>query len=1689
MDGGSPRKELSPAPEESVKDSGNERTSSPYATGGGGFALEHQYGALALVHLLTGDPIPELGNDAAVTLVSFQAAYESAVDDLVLHGLCGDGSERRVAVAVRRKPRLVPSDVSSVELFASFLEVATEHGEDLNSGRWRLALVSVQSTPVHQLGELAAIARAEPHSRAFREGVTRPRRTTQKVRQRLVQVDRLFAAAAEHLGIDGKSVDDLTWRVLKSLTIRLVRLEPPDESDRSILVARLRRETQDESVSTASQLFDSLAHKASRFAPQAARVDEAMLRRELTGTVQLRRSSGHGDGWAMLDRLSQRLRDRVGTDLRGRTGERLWINRNDARGALALAIEAAGQVSRGESPSLVVTGEPDVGKSSLSLEATSQVEGSDLAVVALSLRDLPSNAAELEHVLGGSIKEILCGVEVRSSRVLLLDGAEAALEGRGEILQDIATAAMEAGLGIVAVTRSDGEEAVADALLRASETASGTRVKPARVLVEELQPKEILQVVGAFGALKRIAEDPRSRWLLGRPGLVNLLLKIEVDYQFGDGALSEADVYAAVWSGLVRQGESTPIGGAGPDEREEALLELARQQLMPGNRGVGATAHVLPSLRSDGLLLPAGPTSPWQPGDQFANDLVRDFALVRLFLREGYELLEESGAPRWALRAVRLACMATMASAGEESERVRIAEERRFEQIAASAGERWAELPLEATLLLEGPLFRAWPALSEGGQDGLRDLIRIARQRYVSAGVAQPAALRPLMTMICSKWYALEGTIGYEIRKRINELTLEWLRGLLLQSEETYPLRTELRRLLLAQDREKRDEFAVEAMASLGSDLDESVEQWLRSLAAHSPGRLSPAVEPVFAVMSLVRHSPDLLAHLTEAYYIVIPDDDDPWQQESLIFNDGIRHHANHDHAFMGPLASWQYGPFAILLSANPILGLRTISRILNHAAKARVEQVKSVQSQGVDQTVDEYERELYLAGVGKRKCLGDSQVWRWYRGSAVGPSPCVSALLAVERFADARLSAGLQPGEVAKLLLKDCYNLAMPGLVVGFLARHSDIQHDELDSWLSQPDVWQLEFDRIANEGRLHIQGPEAYQDDLREARRRTPQEIVSAQVAKALIEDDEDRIASLRLCGQRLMQGARGMISGLEQEDGSRDYEIDSLVTAGNWAAAFDPENYRLRRLADGRVEFSVELPAELAAAKESHDLKMAQVAKDLHLLSTYGYKESRRSESSTIREDLAHGRSVLENPPEDGLDPLVGPAAVAASAILAYSDGRLALNPDEIRWAAELLVACALPRSHAWVDVEESMYIMGADRSAAAAVPVLLLLSAGGEQGVPARREVSKGLGACTTSQFLEVRQVAAQAMKEVWEAKCAKSGLLRRCFHREALKAVEAGIRDCRIGPRGKDGRRHIAKLKGRLLPALQSVPADEIVLSRFGAPLIALSDAAISNCCIAGRAKRNLIALLDAHARAAAAQDPQYYLRPSPWEEMHSVAVTLFSLAARGDKAPLVGQLETLMVNTAALQHLLRDLLEVVTYDDAMRAELPSVWPAVMTTVLDALDSGSDLGSDDFYTERVLAHLIPHPEVKSSDPKMDLTVKNAIDDWLDPATIDETVGRWIALARGWPMCADAAIQLIRAGEVNWQASVGLSWIHKLTDEVGGRLANQCWYLMAWLQDISDFDGLQPRERVMVQHIVDELATHGDDRAVRMQREQE
>ena len=136
------------------------------------------------------------------------------------------------------------------------------------------------------------------------------------------------------------------------------------------------------------------------------------------------------------------------------------------------------------------------------------------------------------------------------------------------------------------------------------------------------------------------------------------------------------------------------------------------------------------------------------------------------------------------------------------------------------------------------------------------------------------------------------------------------------------------------------------------------------------------------------------------------------------------------------------------------------------------------------------------------------------------------------------------------------------------------------------------------------------------------------------------------------------------------------------------------------------------------------------------TMALAQGRAVPADSLLADLADARDLAGEPPQDGPVRIIDPvAAVAAAAVIAHARGQIAVPAWELSWAASIVIEVAASPWRHPLDSEYSMHPMGADRSAAAALP-LLLLPALSEAGTdPA--ELSEALQRCATSAPDEVR----------------------------------------------------------------------------------------------------------------------------------------------------------------------------------------------------------------------------------------------------------------------------------------------------------------------------------------------------------------
>ena len=680
----------------------------------------------------------------------------------------------------------------------------------------------------------------------------------------------------------------------------------------------------------------------------------------------------------------------------------------------------------------------------------------------------------------------------------------------------------------------------------------------------------------------------------------------------------------AVWSGLVRRDGRSDRGS--PDAREAALLRLADNVLCGGatlDAVIGIDDGALAGLRRDGLLR-ASVDDPFKIGPEFAHDEVRRYAIARLLLAEGApaEKILQAGAPRWSLGAARLACQALLAEPDMAALPVRgrfMSLQASFDALAEAHDEkRWGDVPGEALLTLADPnelLIDAWPDLSADHPDGRPRIARLLDQRHRDDnGLIRVNAVEPIIALLLkddAPWSAgeyaqnllrdwlhahifAETAAGHQLRVLLRQRLVQMcaeadqrLEDRQLAAAAARAARTpeeieQERRALEDREslfaaigyggRERRerpevpreitDEVVVELLALLGPDLGDEGEAILHRIAKDAPWDLSPALEQPFTPWALAQFKQGVLAELTEAYYI---DDEVDGSCGYDLFEGGIRRHAG---SVWLPMAGWSRGPFANLFRSDFRNGVRVLNRMLNHAAlvhaRSMVRPAPWEPPVNVD-GIDEYRVELTIMGE-RRVYVGDAQVWCWYRGTTVGPYPCISALLAVERACDQWIEAGAPIKAVVWMLLEGCENLAMVGLIVGLLVRHLRDSGDLLDPYLAEPWIWSYEVTRVAHEDSGFVANTEGV--TAPERRRWSLREAAGFMVIGA----NGERTAELRAVGERLVANARSQIelvladpTGNSAADISETIDEQLMVVRG-WASGLDRENYAAHEASDG-------------------------------------------------------------------------------------------------------------------------------------------------------------------------------------------------------------------------------------------------------------------------------------------------------------------------------------------------------------------------------------------------------------------------------------------------------------------------------------------------------------------------------------------
>jgi hypothetical protein len=1517
------------------------------------------------------------------------------------------------------------------------------------------------------MSTLTEVARRQPGRVSFEAAINASRAYSSKVRSRLRNIDEIVEAALEHLDLENEKRQDakvLSWELLRGLFIIDLQLEGDVAPGRTNVVARLQTLTGD--TSRAEDLRLRLVEIASQAAIRAGAITRAMVRRELRSFGLLGASPGFGLAQPQISLLESELQHRTQRSLPVLGANSFTLDRSHH---LRELVELISTTPVGGA--VVVRGEPDVGKSALTLAAVDAIRASGGVALAMSLRDLPRQAVSLKAALGLVPADLLAAAPSAPMSVLALDGAEVVQEGESGTVGAFLDAALAVGMTTVLVVRDDAAGAVIELLKR---RGIGN---PLEFSVGPLSNTEIDALVQAIPALARLTADPRAVWLLSRVGLVELLLKAAP----GGGGLpetlsSEAEIFATVWSSLIRQDEKM-VGGISPDDRESALINVAHQ-LLDGTPRHSANGAALASLRSDGILLSQGRTTMWDAGDRFFSDVLRDFATARLLIRHGLQVVVASPAPRWAIRATRLFAQTRLAPAvvrgdsiAERWTQLRV----EFSELSSVHGARWAELPWEALLTAgwaDQALQELTPMLLDDA-DMRAEVIRTLDLRFSQAGVCDPFIGAPMVSWLVDTPGMLDRSGSYR-RNPVFELVASWLRGvarLEVAGQDLTPyraLRSRVRDVLMQREIEHGENERLESLALLGSESNESSAAALRAFAQSTPAHLAPVVESPDVAMLLSKQDPALLAELSEAYYIGQPIEDERW---SSFHDGGIR---GHEGGGLGiPLAAWYRGPFLPLLRGDSTRGLTLIHRMLDRGARGRMDTLRDRGPWSGEPTpirpADEGVQ-MELPGSVGRVLVGDSQVWSWYRGSSVGPSPCMSALFSLEMFLDELVQMDFSLRDIAAWLLRKATTLATVGLAYGFLVRHIERISDELDGFLAVPGIWELEFGRVTSEGLLHVQGPNAPKLAGHERRRWTPYEVATRLVVATAQRGDDEAIERLRGVGRRLIEAAGGELAP---------------PYVRQWAAHLDMDSYSLRAK-DGHHVLELKVPEDVAQALTSAQEYSERVAEMYRLqnryrprwITPYRIALAIPPEGPELADDFRIARELEHEASGDPPDVLRALSGVAAAVIQRVAND-LSVPDMSVEWAISFLVSCATdPYISAWG--ADQFFSDGADRQAALAVPLVLLRTDDEELSAEPPSDAIETLvwiaSALTTSAgspTVEVRQNAAEGLRVISGQPCwhIEDG---RCWHDFLWQAIEAGARSVALGAPSEDGRRKIEPIPGDVVEALAKRPARDLMLTHIAPAAICTLDAARNETCIKARAERLRDALLEAYARAARHWAEKGY--DWRYEQQASFASALLRWAEVADRPVIVEIAERLHTSPDAQADYLHALIIVATHETHFVSTLVTVWPQLMEGGLARL-RGVSRARHLHRAEKLLQNLIPSPRAFGYTEDLDATLERARANWFSRIAVSEHIDEWLARARGQMACVDSLVGFLQALPLEEQVVPGLEWVHRLVVDENGTALTSGFLLLGWLTRLRDSSILRLESRPTYRAIVDALVLSG------------
>jgi hypothetical protein len=770
------------------------------------------------------------------------------------------------------------------------------------------------------------------------------------------------------------------------------------------------------------------------------------------------------------------------------------------------------------------------------------------------------------------------------------------------------------------------------------------------------------------------------------------------------------------------------------------------------------------------------------------------------------------------------------------------------------------------------------------------------------------------------------------------------------------------------------------------------------------------------------------------------------------------------------PLAAWYRGPFLPLLRADFQRTLQLINRMLERGATTRVEVLRRLTSMAGAADTDMDGFDLQVLGANRRKLMGDSNVWSWYRGSSVGPYPCMSALLSLELFMDGCVRSGLKPGAIATRVFRDATTLASAGLCFGFLVRYIDQITAELDDFLAVPVVWQLEFARAtAEHANLHVQGADPPGTPGIDRRNWTPHHVAMYLVSIAMRAGNNERLARLKEIGLLLIESA-----------GATSAPAPTLRSA----AHLDWNNYVTK--SDGEAQFlTVEVPDHVTKALAPIAAHVDQQGTMYRLLSRYQPNPEtpyrwvlpELPSDEDLKQDVASARNIQQALRPDDAQALSRAIAGVAAAVIRRASASGAGEPESESevWAISVLIHCASSARHDMFNQAFAYNPAGADRIAALALPWILIGPDGdsspvrdGDELVQFLDTLEAAIGTGMSSPSPELRVSAAEGLQILFDQPCSPV-VNRPCWHEILWKAIDSACRTVLLGP-WEAGQRQVKPITADISTSLAQAADDDLILDLIAATMGSVIDIASQPSCIGDRVRELREPLLDAWARASShCAERNYHRRP---EHDAALAAAFLRWAERDGAQVIIALADRIRASVDALSKYLDSLIIVVTHETDFVSVLTDAWPRLMEIGFEALRSGG-YGTGIRGQESLLGHLIPAPSVFGCSYDSGAAIEKARSHWLPLQAVSSHITEWLAAAEGRMFAVDSLVGFLQTLPIRDQLHSGLAWIRTLVVDDDGTASTSGFLLVGWLGTMREPAAVEESARRTYRTIVDAL----------------